>query len=122
MKPDRVVYYESIETVSPTGLKHWIKKGMEAPVAEHEDAVEEWCKLRDKVVGLNTHNGLRLSDEYGPNPNLPPQPLKEVNIAADRLEIMIENATTLEDLAKLKDDAAKYGMVNIYMKKLQSIH
>jgi hypothetical protein len=39
----------------------------------------------------------------------------------ERLEIQIDNATTLEDLAKLKEQAGKQGLIHPYMQKMNEL-
>jgi len=39
----------------------------------------------------------------------------------ERLEIQIDNATSLEDLAKLKEQAGKQGLISPYMKKMNEL-
>lgn len=50
-----------------------------------------------------------------PNSNEEQQkPIKEINIAAGRLEVLIENTGTFEELQSYTADAIKYGLVPQY--------
>jgi len=88
-------------------------------------------RLRLSYPSLEVHCILNAAKKIGPwfgqNLNRDKEELDEeteipiVNKATERLEVLIENAKTIEDLGKLKEDCKKNPEANIlYMKKLKN--
>lgn len=114
MVKDTIVYSESIETYQENGLKRWRRAEISRTIEGDVDSLASLSQL-EKEVKTFLHPST-------PNPNEEQQPkLKEINIAADRLEVLIENAGSVAELACYFDDALKYGLKNQYDKRVKEL-
>lgn len=50
-----------------------------------------------------------------------PGPLPTISLNKERLEIQIDNCTSLEELAEYKELASKSGLVSVYMQRLSQL-
>jgi hypothetical protein len=85
--------------------------------------------LRLDLPSLGTHIMLnavkKIGNCFGQSLNrdredLPVEQEVEINIEADRVKVLIDNATDLKTLAVHKDAASKYGLMKEYMNKAKS--
>jgi len=116
----------SNESMQPIGLKKWRGLRLVAEITEFED--ERLCtiELQNKLESLlNATN--QSAYPFGANAETISVTIEPIPVpvydpkAIDDLEISIDNSTTLEDLAKHKESAAKLGLVQHYMDKLKSL-
>lgn len=93
----------SKEFVDPyTGLKEWYSyEGPVGELLEGEDVQIAFKHARDQVIAAKA--GHPIPGHV--NPPAPSTELPVINKAEERLGILIENATTREELMKYKDEA-----------------
>lgn len=120
MIPDRINYSESIETVMPNGLKRWRKLEIGGTIQEGETFTQATIDAESKlqsalrtIVGESTP-----SAEYSSEIK---QEMKETNLEAERVEILIDNAETEKELTTYWNSAEKYGLVEMYNKKMEEL-
>jgi hypothetical protein len=81
-----------------------------------EQAVGRIKKAHEIDLGFGPGIHPPTNPDYSPRPQIAPQVIDYKE--KENLEIAIDNATSLEDLAKLKEQAGKQGLVRQYMQKL----
>lgn len=104
----------SKEFITPTGLKEWVS--LEWEVREPFDeakAMETFMKVREFVCNSQPKEGIY--------PLGPPHELPVINKAEERLGILIENATTKEELMKHKNDASTPYLADLFSTKLSQL-
>ena len=100
---------------------------MEAELEAGDDAEIELGKLKKAVEDLHkaTNPHLNVPETITVSwevPDTTQKPLPSIDYKAiERLEKIIDDSTTIEELANYKEDATKYGMMNQYMNKLKSL-
>jgi hypothetical protein len=131
MKIITIQHSNSKEFFQPNGLKEWKGFVVTAEVEAEEDVyhakqqlvdtVAEWQKDFYHNPGLYVTNTVTGEVSTG-------APVKEVNLAHERLEIMIENATSTKELDGYKADVEKtcnselyISYLNKYQQLLQSL-
>ncbi len=119
MKPDRINYQKTFN------LGNYCSEriGMEAQLDEGDNAEECLLELKKKVEMMHKVTNIPL--EYGPIMPLTittPQPIPSIDYKAkEEIEDAINDATSIEALAKTKEGASKYGLTTQYMDKLKSL-
>ena len=128
MKVDRISY----KKIFPLGSYVNETIGMEAQLDEGDDANECLAELKKQVEELHKSTNAGLYVEMGVfdhhtgsvifnNPTVPP-PIPTVDYKAkERVEVLIENAIDLAELANYKEHAANHGLTTNYMNKLKSL-
>lgn len=109
------------------------KIGVEVEVNEGENPTElfsqakslvnSWGTIAHESAGWDNETGvLSLLDipSTGTMPHVQPVPVR--NLAAERLEILIEQSTTYDELEKHKADAEKFGLHEQYNAKSQQLN
>jgi len=127
MNFDKVIFMETI----PTGSFANYRMGVEGTLEPGESITEAFKQAKQRIIeafkainpGVNYESSESLGITVKDNihiPYNPSQPIPAIDRnAIDDLEIAIDNATTLEDLAKHKEAAAKLGLVQHYMDRLK---
>lgn len=106
MKPKTITYSESVESVNSIGLKRWTKIGVEGEIEENENFVDASNSAKN-LVQQALHGNRQPPEQSSSNVSTS---LPEINREAERLEILIENAVTEDELMNYKNDAVKYGL------------
>lgn len=129
MKIKTIQCSESHELMTQMGLKKWIKMGMEAELFEEDNPDESMLELRKQLQLL-----FQITDIPKPNfyshihdpsmvpygePNTPPQPIPVNDISKEKVEIAIDNAPDIDELAKLKILAEKHYLQTAYINKMK---
>ena len=126
MKIKTIEYSGSHEMVMQDGLKRWKKLGMTAEITEGDD--EKMCafELANKVESLLTPSMLRpnLGKEepsYQTFPPIFPQPLQSIDRKAqERLEKLMDDCQTLDELMMHQAMAKELGVIGSYNYKRDS--
>ena len=131
MNVKTISYSQSRETVNSMGLKSWHKYSAEAELEDGEDPIEASDKLCALVYAMHSHNGTNTmpptqgflqSPIFSNTPVAPAsQPQSIDRKAIERLEILIDDAKTIDDLIPIGLKAYEYGLSNIYDKKYQEL-
>ena len=121
MKPSKTGYSESMEIMMDNGLKKWVKSWYEVEMDENDnpDECHEHCK--NKVQGWNK-NPLSVQEFTYREPPAPP-PVRDLAWEREMIqaETAIENATGLDVLVRLHENAIKFGLMDLYNEKLSSL-
>lgn len=93
-----ISYSESKERVDNYGLKRWVKYEAMAELDENDKDFEVAAELRDKID--RWHTGIANPGIFNPQPQFRPTPeaIPEKNLAHEKIEIEIDNCTTLGEL------------------------
>lgn len=108
---------------------------VEADLEEGETMGEAWSKMNQTAIDWHKAEYPHLYQEVVNHPmanitleerakmytSAPPIPQVIDYKQKESLEISIDNAATLEDLAKLKQEAGANGLVSQYMKRLNEL-
>ena len=108
------------------------KIGFEAEIDEHIQSVHDaLTQLKGMTEDFHKESNPHLYQEPDvPLPHfdrtptyMPLQPghLPTISKDTERLEILIDNATSLESLAEIKDACGKAGLITAYMQKLNKL-
>ena len=118
MKIKTIQYSQSKES-SYEGLKRWDKVGIEAELEEGDKPVDVFMELKAKTTAwLEPIVGGTI--RWQEQPSI--QPLQSIDYKAkEKLEIDIDNATSLEELHKLHEGAVKYELVDAYHEKVKQL-
>jgi hypothetical protein len=106
------------------GLKSWHKYSVDAELGENENPLEASEILCTLVYSMHSTNG---TNNAPPRPELYQvaspiqQPASIDRKAIEKLEILIDECDTLEELTKLKPQAALLGVLNHYEVKSSSL-
>lgn len=114
MKIDRVKLTLQFETMTD---KKWI--GLEAEIDDGESADTALTRLKGIIEGW-----AKFSSPAFPDNSIPPGPSAElpvINKAEERLGILIENATTKEELMNYKNDANTPYLAELFSSKLTQL-
>lgn len=65
--------------------------------------------------------GLEELRPHIPEPNWRQSQVPIIDKSTEKLEIQIDNANSLEDLAKIKESCGKSGLMSLYMKRLNEL-
>ena len=101
--------------------------GFEADVDDNEDIAECLSKLRHMAEDWDGKQYIEGGRPWLMPPKTSPSPVHETTTQVidykekENLEIAIDNATSLEDLAKLKEQAGKQGLIHPYMQKMNEL-
>lgn len=109
----------SKEFITPTGLKEWLS--LEWDVNEPFDeakAMETFMKVKEFVCNSQSGGQGMINNSYAPGP---PTELPVINKAEERLGILIENATTKEELMNYKNELSTPYLSNLFSSKLQNL-
>ena len=127
MKIKNISFSQSQETMSQTtGLKKWNKVGMEAELEDGDDPQMSMLELKKKVEIIFKVNNPQLVDggtvDWKPNYDFTTTPIPTVDYRAkEKLEIDIDNATTKADLEFYVEAAEKYGLMELWNEKNNSL-
>lgn len=108
----------SKEFVTETGLKEWM--GLEWDVDTPFDevkAMEVFTKVKNFVCNYKSSNQGLFDNSYAPGPSTE---LPVINKAEERLGILIENASTKDELMNYKNDLSTPYLSNLFSAKLQN--
>ncbi len=112
MKQGTVKYSE--EFANPIGLKKWY--GIELPFdVDTENPVDVFNRAKVIVSLAAGVNPLLNENSIAP---APPTELPVINKAEERLGILIENASTKEELMNYKNDLTSPYLTNLFSSKL----
>lgn len=118
MTIDKIEYSESMEYVNDMGLKRWKKLNVFATLSPGEDHISAGVQL--KKAHAETFSAMNPATNTTPTP-YPDQPPPVVNIAAEKTEIAIDNATTVDHLLAVAKDAEKYQLKGMWNVKLAAL-
>jgi hypothetical protein len=116
----------SEEFITETGLKRWI--GLELPfdtnLKHPQDALDEVyaqvIEWQSKHQYGNLSNNSSSSIPY-PQPNGNPNHVPVIDKAQERLEILIDNATSMDELLQYKNDLTTPHLAHAFTKKLAQL-
>jgi len=128
MKPIKISYSESKESVDTIGLKSWRKAGVEIELNDMDDIDKSYEEAR-LIVGKALHP-ITVNPEFAhflnglPQTHPPTQPLPTIDYSSkEKVEKAIEEAKTLEGLSKIMNEAFLNGFTEEFIakkKKLQA--
>lgn len=118
MTIDKIEYSESMEYVNEMGLKRWKKLNVFATLSPGEDHISAGVQL--KKAHTETFSAMNPATNTTPTP-YPDQPPPVVNIAAEKTEIAIDNATTVGQLEYLRPEAVKYNLTTQLENKIKEL-
>lgn len=121
---------ESIETILPNGLKRWKKTEWAVNIEEHEDAELKSFEIHNRLEAVNravvnmqpasTWEGTLSEAEYKSfAPERIPTPI--INLEKERVEILIDNAKSEQEIHGYWDKAVEHGLQDQWGKQLQSL-
>ena len=130
MRIDRIIYQKAFVT----GPFLQEKIGMEAQIDDGEDVQAKMLTLKNLVEDFHSRNNPGLvvqngQEEYTVRSVADSVPFTYTNKsipsidrnAIEKLEIAIDNAPSIEELAKLKDEAGKQNLTSLYVKRLNQL-
>ena len=123
MKVKTISYSESKESVTAFGLKSWKKLGMEAEVEEGDILQTSVAVLKEYVKGMIMDES-EVSETATWLTNEPPysqSPIPETNIQREKVEIAIENCSSIQQLEQLADKALIHKLVKEYNEKKKQL-
>lgn len=102
MKIDRITYSESIEVME----KKWIKTGAEGQLTDDEDPAQAMADLKifvREAIKKDYEDLQLLKNQWNPNwdHHLPSKELPVIDRSIERLEILIDDCKTVEELGKI---------------------
>jgi hypothetical protein len=107
---------ESIEGFHEYGMKRWRGLRYIAELAEGEDE-KEATKILQQKVSQNLNPSLPIQEETAPVS----RELPVVDRRKQTLMEIIADCTTAEELIRVKDEVGKYGLVDVYIDKLDQL-
>lgn len=129
MKIKTIEVSMSVESSSEMGLKRWNGTRMIAEIEETEDEIQRTAELRTKVgltLGINNgmtaeqyRNNIASHIDWNRHEEPIPQSIPVNDISKEKTEIAIDNAASLDELAKLKIQAEKYYLQSAYINKMK---
>lgn len=123
MKPDRINYQKTFNLGNYTSERI----GMEAQIDDGEDPQTKLLVLKNLVEDFHENNNPKeeLHDFSigGIQMQVPiNQPIPSIDRkAVERLEILIDNASSVDELEKFKMDAYHWGIFEVYNNKLKQL-
>lgn len=105
-------------------LKEWKGARMVAEINETEDEYECGKELERKVERqlASGYETIPRFGEYGPPRPIPPTlPPVIDRKAIERLEILIDDCTTMDELVKYKDQVGPLGLIDMYHAKFDQL-
>lgn len=123
MNKQTVGYSESHESFNPaTGLKSWKKIWYDKEINEDQDPTEAFKEAKALVDKWGNGNSIMATDGVVTySTGTPPAQVPIRDIAAERTEILIDKAKTIQDLEWLANVAERYNLQTAYNNKLQSL-
>lgn len=107
----------SKEFITPIGLKEWV--GIEYPVDFEKDDIQEAFNYAKREVMKSQASTLGVPISSLPGP---PNEIPVINKAEERLGILIENAFSMEELLKYKNDLSSPYLADLYSTKLSMLN
>lgn len=117
MEGNKIKYSKEFKSFEGT---EWI--GVDVVVNEGENWDEKWKEAYDKVHRFSSFSKVfAQANSWHPNSQLSEAPttLPSIDLSKERTEIAIDNATSLDELAKLKMQAEKYYLQAAYINKMK---
>lgn len=109
----------------PGVVEATLKQGetMEDALDELDERLTEWHKKRYPHLYQDSKSegsGERDLSNWQPGAQRRPETLPTISKDTEKLEIAIDNATTIEELQSIKDQCGKSGLMGQYIAKIQS--
>jgi hypothetical protein len=117
MEGNKIKYSKEFKSFEGT---EWI--GVDVVVNEGEDWDEKWKEAHGMVHKFASGVGVFIRKEWPPNSQLSddaPTTIPSIDISKEKTEIAIDNAGSLDELAKFKMQAEKYYLQQAYMSKMK---
>lgn len=118
MKPDRISY----KKIFPIGNYANETIGMEAQLDEGDDIAACLFDLKNRVEAFNKINNpplnFGLTDAATITWPIPSSPIQSIDPRQKDLQEMIDDAKTVEELIKHKNEVGKHGLIDYYVNKL----
>ena len=122
MKPTKITWSESKESVDTMGLKSWRKAGVEIEL--DGDDVEK-CYDEAKIMVANAFGAppylWSVTTEPISNEITTGGLLPTIDTQKEKIEIAIDNCESLYELDLLQNDSIKHGLVPQYLEKKKSL-
>ena len=120
MRIDKILY----QKIFPTGMAYLNHKiGVEVQVDENDDWEEAFNLAKEFVEQMNVKSNpsMGLAMEYNNGGSLTGHVLPETNKLREKIEIQIENCTSIEELNKLMNTVFQNGLVNEFITKKKEL-
>lgn len=120
MEGNKIKYSKEFKSIEGT---EWI--GVDVVVNEGEDWMKKWNEAYGLVHNFQTNKSFKYQNIEGYKLDTVVYPAEEKPIpvtdykAKDEVEIAIDNAANLDELAKLKIQAEKYYLQSAYISKMK---
>lgn len=116
MEGNKIKYSKEFKSIEGT---EWI--GVDVVVNEGESWDEKWKEAKEMVHKFSGYPYIKVWQSDNPLRSIPsdqPVPVTDYK-AKDEVEIAIDNAANLDELAKLKIQAEKYYLQSAYISKMK---
>ncbi len=110
----------SKEFVTPIGLKEWASVEYEFDM-QTEDPLDVFARAKKDVCTFQAQEALKGIDlGWGPN-NAPPTEIPVINKEHERLEMLIDNSKSIEELMGYKNNLSSPFLANCFWTKHQQL-